>query len=85
MQLVSRITLDTFDINKYLTIKQLSRVASWNIGKYFLVSYILLLFHEPLGEKIFPILYLAPYDNNNLMDQCYIFVTFLLRVVGSWF
>ena len=35
MQLVSKIVPDTFYLNKHLTRKYLSHVASCNIGKYF--------------------------------------------------
>ena len=35
MQLLNKITLATYDFHKHLTIKQLSHVASINIGKYF--------------------------------------------------
>ena len=40
MQLVSKITLATFDFTMHLTIKLLSHIASCSIGKYFpLFSY----------------------------------------------
>ena len=35
MPIVRKTNLDTFDINNYLTIKQLSHDASSNIGEYF--------------------------------------------------
>ena len=43
------IILDSFDLNKHLTIKELSHVASCNIGKY-IPRFSYFAIHEPKGS-----------------------------------
>ena len=50
MQLVSKITIATFDFKIHLTVNKLLHVAECNIGNIFLVYHILLLFQPPKGS-----------------------------------
>ena len=74
MQLVSKITLATFDFNKHFRIKWLSHVASCNIGKYFpRFSYFAIIckIWETWGKC--SILHSAPLDKNYIYRQCEIY------------
>ena len=50
MQLVSKITIATFDLKIHLTVNKLLHVAECSIGNIFLVCHILLLFQPPKGS-----------------------------------